>query len=217
MLKKTIQHKDFDGNDTETTCYFNLTKAEAIELNIRSNLELIGQSKDQNEIMDTWRRILKMSYGKRLSNGDFVKEGFAAFAASEAYSELFMEIWQDSEAASAFIKSILPAGIIEAGEGEQETKSDIPEHLRSHPSMQSNLKKKEAPAKTLDNFDSTPAKQPYSLVDQGNAMHAQAESAITSTTANVVDDQEYKNYLAYKASQGAKTNPEVGSVPDHLI
>jgi len=201
MLKKTIQHNDFDGNPTETTVYFNLTKAEAIELNIRTDLEIVGQSKDNNQIMDAWRRILQMAYGKRLANGDFVKEGFAAFAAGEAYSELFMTIWQDSDYASEFIKGILPAGIIAAEEGQQETRSNIPEHMRNHPSMQSNL----APRQAETPRHATPP----------------VESAIVANTVDpsnaIVEDKGYQDYLAYRASQGVQVPKQFGDIPDELI
>lgn len=184
MLKKTIKHNDFNGNPTETVCYFNLTKAEAIELNIRNDLEVIGQSRDQNEIMDTWRRIIQMSYGKRLGNGDFVKEGFAAFAASEAYSEFFMEIWQDTSVAQEFIRAILPAGIVEP-EGQQGSQSDIPAHMANHPSMQSHRAKRPADPQGVPaaRYDEVVAPQPV-------------------TPADVPSD--YAGYLAWKATQDSQ-------------
>lgn len=139
MLKKTIAYTDLDGNPAEEDAYFNLTEAEAIELNIRNDLEVIGRSKNGNEIMDTFKRIIKMSYGVRTGDGKFIKEerDFNVFVASEAYSKLFMEIWKDPTYASTFIKGILPAGII--GDGEPENQSVIPEHMRNHPSMRGHL------------------------------------------------------------------------------
>lgn len=204
MLKKTIKHNDLDGNPVETDAYFNLTKAECIELNIRNDLEVVGRSRNQNEIMDVFKRIIGMSFGVRTVNGEFIKEGFPAFSASEAYSELFMEIWQNPEYAQEFIRGIMPAGVIELAEGQQETQSDIPEHLRNHPSMQSNLKKREAPREgqkpSLDNFNSTPAVQPPAI----------SESA-------TVDKDEYQRFLEYKAARGVQVPPQFGDTPDELI
>ena len=58
MHKEIIKHNDLDGKPTETDAYFNLTKAEAIKLNIRNDLELIGRSRNNDEILDTFDRIL---------------------------------------------------------------------------------------------------------------------------------------------------------------
>lgn len=187
MLKKTIKHDDLDGNPTESVAYFNLTKAEAIEINIRNDLEAIGQSRNNNEIMDTFKRILQASYGKRTGSGEFIKEGFPAFAASEAYSELFMEIWTNPEYAQEFIKGLLPAGI--SLEEKQTSKSAVPEHLRDHPSMQSHLKPQQA----------------------------QAQARPEAPVEVVVPHDDYRAFLAYKASQEAATTAANSAVSDDLI
>ena len=185
MLKKTIKHLDLDGNPTETDAYFNLTKAEAIELNIRNDLEVIGRSRNNNEIMDTFKRILQMSYGKRTGGGEFIKEGFPAFAASEAYSELFMEIWMNPEYAQEFIKGILPAGILpQEGQGSQ---ADIPARLADHSSMQGYK-----------------AKTPPSGPSGGSDVPAQTQA----------EKNDYQEYLAFKASRAAQTPPDRVSPPE---
>lgn len=140
MLKETIQYTDLDGNPAEEDAYFNLTKAEALELNIRNDLEVIGRSKNTNEIMDTFKRILKASYGKRTTDGKFIKEDrdFAIFAASEAYSVLFLRIFSSEDFASNFIKSILPADLVAATETAPapQSQSSVPPTMADHPSMQ---------------------------------------------------------------------------------
>lgn len=203
MHKEIIKHNDFEGNPTETDAYFNLTKAEAIKINIRNDLEVIGRSKNNDEILDTFDRILAASYGRRLSNGEFVKEGFPAFSASEAYSELFMKLFTDPDYARVFINNILPAGTVV--NEEQGSQADIPEHLRNHPSMQSYKKpqnqvpnptrnpeqRSQTPQEKLPNFDTTPAVQPPAIAT----------------------DAEYEEFLRYKASQENKT----AGVPEDLI
>lgn len=199
MLKRVIKHADLDGNPTETVCYFNLTKAEVIELNIRTDLEVVGQAKDQNMIMDAFKRILQMSYGKRTTTGEFIKEGFPAFAASEAYSELFMNIWQDPSYASEFIKGILPAGILPVEEGQQETRSNIPESMRNHPSMQSNLAPKHSSSK-----------------ESVQEAIADPKVYVAPPSMDPETDKGYQDYLAYKASL-AEQGGQSESVPDNLI
>jgi hypothetical protein len=146
MLKKTIKHKDLDGNDVETDAYFNLTKAEAVELNIRNDLEVIGRNRNNNEIMDAFRRVMSMSYGVKTSDGKFIKVNpqgaplFNEFSTGEAYSELFMELFTDSGKALEFIKGILPAEIASeqfgAPAGSAPSQAEVPSHLAGHPSMQ---------------------------------------------------------------------------------
>lgn len=185
MLTKTIKHNDLDGNPTETVAYFNLTKAEALILNIRNDLEAIGKSRDNNQIMDTFTRIMQASYGKRTGNGEFVKEGFAAFSASEAYSELFMELFMSANYATEFIKGILPKDI-SFDEQEQGSKSSIPEHLRSHPSMQSHLQKQSQPPVVV------------------------SEQAVSSPAQTQVEKNDYQEFLAFKAMREGTTPSGTG-------
>ena len=188
MLTKTIQHLDLDKKPTETVVYFNLTKAEVVELNIRNDLQLIIESKDRNEIMDTFRRIMSASYGKRNRDGEFIKEGFPAFAASEAYSELFLEIWQsDNDYGSDFIKSIMPEEISDPG-----SKADIPDNLAKLPSMQG-YKKPQAPQAP------TPAPEPVNATPQSQA-----------------DQNDYLEFQAFKAARDAK-NAQPIIARDELI
>jgi len=187
MLKKTIKHKDLDGNDVETDAYFNLTKAEAIELNIRNDLEVIGRSRNNNEIMDTFRRIMQLSYGVRTSTGGFRKEGFADFAASEAYSELFMELWTDPTYAQEFITAILPKdiGVTPA----VPVRTDLPAHLSNLPSMQGHRPKAEPPRAQQSQPDVKPA---------------------------ITSNDEYQEFLAFKAARdsAATLPPERVSSPE---
>lgn len=193
MLKKTINHKDLDGNDVETDVYFNLTKAEAIELNIRNDLEVIGRSRNNNEIMDTFKRILEMSYGVRTGSGQFIKEGFKAFAASEAYSELFMEIWTNPDYALEFIRGILPSDMVLEDHGNQ---SNIPANLANHPSMQGHQK-------------------PQSR-HEAREQAIGEETGYPRETSNVAANPEFEEFVAWKNSYKgqSQTPPDRVSPPE---
>lgn len=138
MLKKEIKHKDIDNNDTTTIAYFNLTKAEALEVNIRTDIALIAETRNINDTMDAFNRIMRASYGVRTPDGQFLKirpEGghyFDQFATTEAYSELFIELFGNPDTASDFIKNILPPEI----NGQESQSKAIPDHMANHPSMQ---------------------------------------------------------------------------------
>ena len=118
MLTKTITCMDYDGNEYSETHYFNLTKAELAELNLTTSgglqnvLQKIVDAKDVPELTKWFKKIILMSYGKKSDDGKrFIKneELTEAFTQTEAYSELFMELISDSEAASKFINGLLPA------------------------------------------------------------------------------------------------------------
>lgn len=129
MLKKTIKYTDFNGNEVTEDFYFNLTKAEVAEMelgasrldadgNIKGGMqdllaEIVASGSGQR-IMDTFKEILARSYGIRSEDGKrFIKskELFEEFTQSAAYSEFFMELITDADAASSFIKAVMPADL----------------------------------------------------------------------------------------------------------
>lgn len=216
MLKKTITYKDLDGNQAEEDAYFNLTKAEAIELNIRNDLEVIGRGRNNNEIMDTFKRILSMSYGVRTGNGKFIKEGFPEFAASEAYSELFMEIWTKPEYAIEFIKGILPPDMIEPSTDSQ---ANVPETLKNHPSMQGYKQSRSESRSTdwdrdnpsIDFRKPSPDREQTIGEEAGFAARNPALANFDTTPypqpPAIATEAEYQEFLAYKASREASQTP----------
>lgn len=195
MLKKTIKYTDLNGQETEEDAYFNLTKAECIELNIRNDLEVVSRGRNNNEIMDAFKRVIKASYGVRTGDGKFIKDDrdFQNFMASEVYSELFMEIFTNPSYAAEFIRAILPAEI-QLEEGLTNSQGNVPTGLQSHPSMQGYKapQASQTPAKTLPT-EMTPAVQPDSLGE---------------------NDVEYQEYLAEKRAREAAATPPAQVSPE---
>lgn len=120
MLKKTITYTDYDGNSRTEDFYFNLNKAELMEMEMSSTggmekmVQKIISAQDTKQIVEIFKDIILKSYGEKTLDGKrFVKsqELRDAFAQTEAYSELFMELATDDEAAAAFIKGIVPGDI----------------------------------------------------------------------------------------------------------
>lgn len=120
MLKKTINYTDYDGNQRTEDFYFNLTKAEAVELELSENggllkmVEKIVSEKDSKKIVAIFKDLVLRAYGEKSLDGKrFIKndELRDAFAQTEAYSELFMELAMNAEAASAFVNGIIPQTI----------------------------------------------------------------------------------------------------------
>lgn len=117
MLKKNIKYVDYDGNERTEDFYFNLNKAEVIELQLGTvggltkTLEKIVQEKDESRIIEYFKTLILKAYGEKSADGRrFIKsqELRDAFEQTEAYSELFMELASDAKMAAEFINGVLP-------------------------------------------------------------------------------------------------------------
>ena len=120
MLKKRIKYTDYNGEEREEDFYFNLSKAELIELELSTEggleqmIQKITDTRDMPKLIELFKRLILMSYGEKSENGKrFIKsqELSDAFAQTEAYSELFMELATDDKAASDFVNGIIPQGL----------------------------------------------------------------------------------------------------------
>lgn len=118
MLKKTITYTDYDGNNRTEDFYFNLSKAEATEMEmsteggLSTTLRKIIADKDAKRIIESFKDLILKAYGEKSSDGKrFIKndELREAFSQTEAYSELFMELATNAESAAAFVNGILPS------------------------------------------------------------------------------------------------------------
>lgn len=117
MLKKNIKYVDYDGNERAEDFYFNLNKAEVIELQLGTvggltkTLEKIVQEKDASRIIEYFKTFILKAYGEKSADGRrFIKsqELRDAFEQTEAYSELFIEFASDAKMAAEFINGVLP-------------------------------------------------------------------------------------------------------------
>lgn len=120
MFKKTVSYVDYDGNQRTEDKYFNLSKAELIEMQyteqggLEKLLEKIIAEQDQTKIFAYFKSILLKAYGEKSADGKrFIKsqEITDAFVQSEAYSEILMELISDEEKAADFLKKIIPSDL----------------------------------------------------------------------------------------------------------
>lgn len=120
MVKKTINYVDYNGTDRTEDFYFNLSKAEIAEMELSTTgglsekIKRIVESKDQAEIVKEFKTIIAKSYGIKSEDGKrFIKskEITEEFMQTEAYSELFMELATNVDAASSFIQGIIPKNL----------------------------------------------------------------------------------------------------------
>ena len=124
MLKKNIKYTDYNGVERDEQFMFHLTKAELMEMEmgttggLAEQIQRIVESQDSASIIKIFKDIILKAYGEKSADGKrFIKVNDAGvplsvgFSQTEAYSQLFMELATDADAASNFIKGIIPADI----------------------------------------------------------------------------------------------------------
>lgn len=121
MLKKEITYKDYDDEEQTETLYFNISKPEMMDLYVSfpggfgKLLQNIVTEQDPKELVEMFKRIIKLAYGKKSEDGRrFIKDDQATleFTQSAAYETLYMEMLTEENAASDFMKSIIPTDFI---------------------------------------------------------------------------------------------------------
>lgn len=120
MLKKAITYTDYNGVERTEDFYFNLTKAEIAEMELGTAggysgmLQAIIAAKDQPSLIKIFKDLILKTYGEKSPDGKrFVKskEISEAFAQTEAYSNLFMELATNDKKAAEFVNGIMPADL----------------------------------------------------------------------------------------------------------
>lgn len=123
MLKKTITYTDYNGTERKEDFYFNLTKAEIMEMELGTTggfaemIQRVIDAQDGPTIIKIFKDLVLKAYGEKTADGKrFVKskEISDAFAQTEAYSSLFMELATDAKAAAEFVNGIIPADMKDA-------------------------------------------------------------------------------------------------------
>lgn len=117
MLKKTITYTDYDGVERTEDFYFNLTRAELLEMELdvtggmTKYIEYIIAAQDVSKLMRIFKEIILKAYGQKSPDGRrFIKseEITNEFTQTEAFSNLYMELTNDAKKATDFINGIIP-------------------------------------------------------------------------------------------------------------
>lgn len=117
MLKKIITYTDYNGVERTEPFYFNLSKAELMEMELgvtggmTEMLNKIINAKDGPSLMKTFKEMIMKSYGIKSDDGKRLiksEELSIAFTQTDAYSVLFMELITDDKAAADFVNGIIP-------------------------------------------------------------------------------------------------------------
>lgn len=118
MIKKTITYVDYNDVERTEDFYFNLSKAELMEIEMSTSgglVEMINRivaAQDAPAIIKVFKDLILKAYGvksldgKRFEKSDKLR---TEFEQTEAYSQLFMELSTDADAASKFVNGIMPS------------------------------------------------------------------------------------------------------------
>lgn len=127
MYAKKIMSTNYNtGEQKERTYYFNLTKAELMEMQLsvdgglQEYVQKIIEAEKTPQLVELFKKLILMSYGEKSDDGmRFMKKAADGhrlsddFEQTDAYSELFTELATNSESATAFVNGILPAQVQE--------------------------------------------------------------------------------------------------------
>lgn len=118
MIKKTVTYKDFNDEEQTDELLFHMSKADLIQLQMEEGgdgfgeyIQQITDAEDSAEVWRIFKKILKMSFGKKSPDGKrFIKtdEQWDEFTSSEAYSTLVMDLMSDPNAMAEFITKLVP-------------------------------------------------------------------------------------------------------------
>ena len=135
MIKWPITYTDYNGEPHTEDFYFNLNKAEVMQMNLEANgaygeyLKRIVAQSDYAKIGHEFRRLILLAYGEKSADGRrFIKskELSDSFEQTEAYSELYMQLATDEEAAIKFVSGVLPK-VEESGKSD---KPSLEDHMK---------------------------------------------------------------------------------------
>lgn len=118
MIKEPITYTDYNGIERKEDFYFNLTKAEIMEMEMSTKgglaemIQRIVAAQDQPAIIKVFKDLIIKAYGVKSPDGKrFIKneDVINDFVQTEAFSQMFMKLATDADAAAKFVNGIVPA------------------------------------------------------------------------------------------------------------
>ena len=123
------KYTDYNGNEREETFYFNLSKAELIDLEwrtpggIENYMKHIMSMLDGQALADTFKMLIHKSYGvKDPECRRFIKneQVLNNFVQTEAYSDLYVLLATDDKMAAEFVNGIFPKSAVDEAKRQRE-------------------------------------------------------------------------------------------------
>lgn len=123
MYTKELTYTDFDGQQRTEKLQFNLTKAEWLELQFKTmssnEVQSMLDRKDVAKLVSFFKELILTSYGEKSADGRrFNKspEIREDFERTQAFSDFFVYIASDPEAASDFLVHVVPSDMTQDAE-----------------------------------------------------------------------------------------------------
>ena len=117
MIKKNITYFDFDGEERTDAFYFNLSKAELMDIeldydgNMSRAMNTMLEKRDMKGVLGLLGKLVRKAYGEKSADGRrFLKnqELEDSFATTDAYSNLLIELVNDENKLRAFVTGVIP-------------------------------------------------------------------------------------------------------------
>lgn len=118
MIIEKVTYTDYNGNERTEECHFNLTEAELTEMELTTTgglgeyIKKITAAQDAPAMIALFKDLVLKAYGepspegRRFIKNDRIREEFSQ---TPAYSQIFMKLAFDADAAAKFIKGIIPS------------------------------------------------------------------------------------------------------------
>lgn len=136
MLKKTVKYTDYNGVEKTEDFFFNLNKAEVMEMELSKDgglaeaIQKIVDAKNVPAIIAVFKELVLKAYGEKSADGKYFRkkdeEGRPLsrnFEETEAYSIIFMELATDADEAAKFVNGIIPADLAKEVAAQQAAKN----------------------------------------------------------------------------------------------
>ena len=125
MFKETLTYTNYNDEEVTEDVYFNLSKAELLEMNFEAKgglekyLQSIINARDVQTLAKLFKELLLRSYGVKDPEGrKFIKSEDLRkdFECSIPYEILYTRYSTNAEAAAKFVNGIMPADLRKAVE-----------------------------------------------------------------------------------------------------
>ena len=137
MFGKKIKYTNYNGEERERTFWFHLSKAELLEMELTTNggyenfINRIIETRDNKELVRIFKDLIHKSYGVKSDDGEmFIKneQVLNEFIQTEAYSEFYIELATNADAAVEFINGIMPQALMAEVQNDPEYQKKMAEY-----------------------------------------------------------------------------------------
>lgn len=117
MYIKPITYTDYDGNERTETFYFNMSKAECLDMQmiaeggLENYVKSIIEEHDNAKLVEIFKDLILKSVGKKSPDGRRFEKSekySLEFSQTEAFSDLYVELVTNTDEAIKFFNNIIP-------------------------------------------------------------------------------------------------------------